>query len=60
MIDRRVYDIEAKQKDGTWAVWETVEGLENTNKKMSDERWAMARREKPYAEIRKTLVKEDL
>lgn len=54
MDDTRIYDLEVKCKDGAWMIWETVEGLENANNMMSAERWAMSRREIPWAEIRKT------
>jgi hypothetical protein len=53
MTDNRIYDLEVKCKDGTWMIWETVEGLDNANKEMSAERLAMSRGEIPHAEIRK-------
>lgn len=52
-MDNRVYDLEVKDKDGNWWIWETVEGLENANNVMAAERWAMSRGEIPRAEIRK-------
>ena len=58
MSDSRVYDLEVKDKDGNWWIWETVEGLENANNVMSAERWAMARGEIPRAEIRKIRRQE--
>lgn len=60
MSDNRVYDLEVKCKDGTWMIWETVEGLEEANNVMAAERWAMARREIPWAEIRKIKRPESM
>lgn len=58
MADKRIYDLEVKCKDGTWMVWETIEGLENANNVMAAERWAMARGEIPRVEIRKIRRQE--